>query len=262
MRLIRNLPNILTLFNLFLGCIAIIYIYYDHMVIFDAQRTTYVNMGKMEIAGLCIFLAAVVDFLDGFVARLLQAQSALGKQLDSIADAVTFGLVPGLMMYQLIARSYYASADAFDYPVLYYSIGFIITLGAAYRLAKFNVDDRQSEVFIGMPTPAMALIVASLPILILRDEFGLAETLNNKWVLMAMAGLLTYLMVSEIPMMSLKIKSWQWRENRWAVALLILCGIIAIICVAILQSVYIIIPLLITTYILLSILKNIVEHGI
>lgn len=262
MRIIKNLPNILTLINLFLGCLAIIYIFYDHFIIIDAQRNTYVDMGKIEIASLCIFIAAIIDFLDGFVARLLHAQSAIGKQLDSLADVVTFGVVPGVIMYQLIARSYYTSADAFDYPILYYAIGFVITMGAAYRLAKFNVDERQTTEFLGLPTPAMALFVASLPILILRNEFGMAELLTNKWILIAMVFLLTYLMVSEIPMMSLKIKSLGWKENSWTILLIIISGLIIIFCVAVLQSIFIIIPILILTYILLSIIKNIKENGI
>lgn len=262
MRLIKNLPNILTLFNLFLGCLAIIYIFYDHVIIIDVQRNTYIDMGKIQIASICIFIAAIIDFFDGFVARALDAKSAIGKQLDSLADMVTFGVVPGIMMYQLIARSYYASADAFDYPILYYAIGFALTLGAAYRLAKFNIDTRQATAFLGMPTPAMAIFIAAIPILIIRDEFNLAVFFNNKWILMAIVILLTYLMVSEIPMLSLKMSSLGWKENKWTYLLIIKSIAISLICLLFLHSVFIILPVIIITYILLSISKNIIEHGI
>lgn len=262
MNIIRNLPNILTLINLLLGCIAITYVYYDHMVIIDQQRNTYINIGRMEVAGFCIFIAAVIDFFDGFVARMLKAQTEIGKQLDSLADVVTFGVVPGIIMYQLIARSYYASADAFDYPVLYFTIAFIIPAGAAWRLAKFNLNTNSASDFSGLPTPAAALFMASLPMLILRDEFGMSTLLNNKWILLSIAVAITYLMVSNIPMMSLKIKSFGFAENKWTYVLIIISAFLALLSVLILQSIYIIIPVVIIGYILLSIIKNITQNGI
>src|SRR5689334_7741282 len=127
MRLIKNLPNLLTLFNLFLGCMAIVYMFNDHMVIMDAKGDMLIDMAEINFACYCIFIAATIDFFDGFVARLLKVESEFGKQLDSLADMVTFGLVPGLIMYELIARSYYANQDAFDYRILYFSIGFLVT---------------------------------------------------------------------------------------------------------------------------------------
>ena len=140
MKFIKNLPNILTLFNLFLGCMAIVYLFNDHMVIMSGEREMFIDMGQIALACYCVFTAAIIDFFDGFVARLLKAQSEFGKQLDSLADMVTFGLVPGLIMYELIARSYYANYSSFDYPVLFYSAGFALTIFAAVRLAKFNLD--------------------------------------------------------------------------------------------------------------------------
>ncbi|MFN3939089.1 MAG: CDP-alcohol phosphatidyltransferase family protein [Chitinophagales bacterium] len=259
---IRNLPNILTLINLLLGCIAITYVYYDHMVIIDQQRNTYINIGRMEAAGFCIFFAAVIDFFDGFIARLLKAQTEIGKQLDSLADVVTFGVAPGIIMYQLFARSYYASADAFDYPVLYFTIAFIIPAGAAWRLAKFNIQNNQTTQFLGLPTPAAALFIAALPMLILRDEFGMSQILNNKWVLLSIAIAITYLMISNIPMLSLKMKSLAFAENKWTYGLMAFSVILAILSMFALQSIYLIIPVVIVGYILLSIVKNIAENGI
>lgn len=262
MRLIKNLPNLLTLFNLFLGCMAIVYLFNDHMVIVDAKSNMLIDMGQADLAAYCIFLAAVIDFFDGFVARLLKVESELGKQLDSLADMVTFGLVPGIIMYELIARSYYASYDAFDYPILYFAAGFLVTLFGAWRLARFNIDETQKTVFRGLPIPSMALIIASLPLIIIKDEAGMADLLNNKWILFLIVILLSYLMVSRIPMLSLKMKSLRFDENQWLFGLMLLSLIAILLCVFVFHFVFIVIPVVITLYILLSIIKNIAENGI
>lgn len=215
MKLIRHLPNLLTLTNLFLGCMAIVYIYYDHLLIVDAKQNVYADMGRMEMAAFCVFAAAIIDFFDGFVARLLGVTSSIGKQLDSLADMVTFGLVPGLIMYQLIARSYYVSAEAFDYPIMYFTSGFFLTLMAAVRLARFNTEPETAG-FSGLPSPSMALFVVSLPLIIFRNDAGLASMLTNKWVLLLITLLLGYLMVSRLPMPGLKLKGFAWEDNRWS----------------------------------------------
>jgi CDP-diacylglycerol--serine O-phosphatidyltransferase len=263
MKLIKNLPNLLTLFNLFLGCMAIVYIYQDHMIVIDQRKEMYIDMGKTDIACYCVFLAAIIDFFDGFIARLLRAQSKLGAQLDSLADMVTFGLVPGILLYQLIAKSYYAQADAFDYPILYYSAGFAVTLAAALRLAKFNIDERQETEFRGLPTPAMAVCVCSLPLIVLRDEMQLADFFNNRWVVFLLIILLCYLMVSDIRMMSLKLKNLRLNDNAWHILLLAISAVIILWGLFIADNIlFLLLPLIILVYIILSIAKNIKEHGI
>mgnify|MGYP006250456075 CR=1 FL=1 len=147
MFLIRNLANLLTLTNLAFGCLALIYIFFDHMVIIEGSRT-YVTMDKLELACYLVFGAAVIDFFDGFVAKLLKIQSEIGKQLDSLADMVTFGLVPGVIMYQLLANSYSASEGAMKVEIFRFLPGFLITIFAAIRLAKFNIDTRQTNTFL------------------------------------------------------------------------------------------------------------------
>ena len=261
MRLIQHIPNLLTLLNLFLGCVALVYIYYDHMLIIDGQRNIFVDMGKMHIASFLVFLAAIIDFADGAVARLLKAESAIGKQLDSLADMVTFGLVPGVIMYNLIARSYYASAESFDYPILYFTAGFFLTLMAAYRLARFNTEET-SVVFTGLPSPAMALFIASLPLVILNDVTGLNAILSNKWTLLLITLSLGYLMVSNIPMLSLKLRGLGFKENRWAYILISISSLVILSGIFIFNLTFVLIPVIIILYILLSIVKNLFEHGI
>jgi CDP-diacylglycerol--serine O-phosphatidyltransferase len=261
MRLIRNLPNLLTLLNLFLGCLAIVFIYYDHMLIMDSGKNIFIDLGKIETASLCLFLAAIIDFFDGFVARLLKAESAIGKQLDSLADMVTFGLVPGLIMYQLIARSYYISAEAFDYPILYFTSGFFLTLMAAYRLARFNTES-SSSVFTGLPSPAMAIFIASLPLVLLQDRATIHSALSNKWILLTITFIFGYLMVSKLPMLSLKLHGWKVADNKWTYILVGICLFILLIGLLFLHLTFVLIPMIILAYILVSILKNIIENGI
>lgn len=262
MRLIENLPNLLTLFNLFLGCMGIVYLYNDHMVIIEQDQEILFDMGLIHLTCYCVMLAGVVDFFDGFVARALKVESELGKQLDSLADVVTFGLVPGLIMYELVARAYYAHNDEFTYPILYYSVGFLLTLFAALRLAKFNIDSRQATGFLGLPTPAMAMIVVSLPLMILRDELGMADTLSNRWTLMGLIAVLSWLMVSDIPMLSLKFSSFAWEKNQWVYGLILISILIIFAGIFVFNMLFAVIPIVLIAYIILSITKNITEHGI
>lgn len=262
MKLVQNLPNILTLFNLFLGCMGVVYLFNDHMVIMTGKQEFFIDMGLINLACYCVMLAGVVDFFDGFVARALKVESELGKQLDSLADVVTFGLVPGLIMYQLLARAYYAHYNAFDYPILYFSAGFLLTIFAAVRLAKFNIDPRQKTGFLGLPTPAMAMIIVSLPPMILRNELGIVSTMQNHWVLLGLIILLSYLMMSEIPMLSLKFKSFGWQENQWVYGLILLCVLVGFAGIFIFHVLFAIIPILLFLYIIISITKNIKENGL
>lgn len=252
----------LTLFNLFLGCMGVVYLFNDHMVIMSGERDMFIDMGQIHLACYCVFAAGVIDFFDGFIARMLKVQSELGKQLDSLADMVTFGLLPGLIMYELMARSYYTSYHAFDYPILFYASGFALTIFAAVRLAKFNLDKRQETEFRGLPSPSMAFFIVSLPLMMLRNEMGLNSLLSNSWVLLLLIALLSYLMVSDIRMLSLKLKSLKIEENQWLFGLLLLAGIIAFAGIFLFQVYFAIIPIIILLYIIISIAKNISENGI
>ena len=266
MKLIRNLPNLLTLFNLFLGCMAIVYIFSDHIIIYETafdthNETVNIHLSNLDLAGYCILLAAIIDFFDGFVARILKAQSAIGKQLDSLADMVTFGLVPGLLLFNLLQLSYSGNNNAFDYPLLFFAAGFIVTLCAAVRLARFNLNEDESTEFRGLPTPSAAILVASLPFLMIRDEMGTRSLLGSNWFLIVLIAALSYLMVSNIRMMSLKIKSFSWKNNEWLFGLLG-SELVLLIAGLTLDIKFLLIPLVIILYILFSFTKNIVQYGI
>lgn len=220
MSIYKQIPNWLTLGNLLLGCIAIVYLYYDHIIIrlvtqsgyvesgyFDGQaQVEGLRYGKMYIAGILILLAAVVDFLDGFAARLFNAQTAMGKQLDSLADVVTFGVAPGLLLYYLTAVSFFGSTLAFELGIILFVPAFFYTLMAAWRLARYNTDAPSTH-FEGLPTPAAAIFVAGLPIALFRGESFLSAALQSPWLLYGIILMLGWLMASKLPMIQLKKSS-------------------------------------------------------
>lgn len=231
-RFIKFIPHLFTLANLLLGCLGIIYCFNDH--IFPVQLNELDESGKnisvifgfnnrLYLASFMIYAAAVVDFLDGFVARALKAQSPLGAQLDSLADVVTFGVLPACIYFQLLSAAYHLEPGALYVPVINMIPAFLIALGSAYRLAKFNVDTRQHESFIGLPTPAMALFVASLPLIIFTNALGLATVVLNKWLLYFFVITFSWLMVSELPMFSLKMKSFRWKGNELQILFVLVC---------------------------------------
>lgn len=189
----KHIPNFITLLNLSSGLIALIYAFNDHFM--------------MAFAWIC--LGIFFDFWDGFVARLLNVKSELGLQLDSMADMVTSGVVPGLIMYKLLSNIA-ANTDQFNLApenhfmgVLPY-FGFLITLGSAYRLAKFNIDTRQTDSFIGLPTPANALFISSLAIVNVGwvNDF----ILTNPYILIGISIASAYILNAELPLFSLKMK--------------------------------------------------------
>jgi CDP-diacylglycerol--serine O-phosphatidyltransferase len=160
-----------------------------------------------------IFGAAVLDFFDGFLARLLKAHSPIGGQLDSLADAVTFGVLPGCIYYQLLAGALQLEPGALYVPMVYMLPAFLISICSVYRLAKFNVDERQHTGFIGLATPASAIFAAVLPLLVFTNAYQLAPIILNKWFLYGIIFVFSWLMVAEIPMFSLKTKSFKWKGN-------------------------------------------------
>lgn len=229
----KHIPNFITLLNLLSGCIAI-------AAAFE---------GNLILASWLVGLAAIFDFLDGMAARLLHVKSAIGKELDSLADMVSFGLLPGVMVFQLLNLNPELQSIYIPY------IAFLIPIFSALRLAKFNTDTRQEEMFYGLPTPANAILIASFPLILDQNmfvfglDFGFINSiLINQWFLVSLSILLSWLLVAEIPLMSLKFKSLSWVDNRARYILLLLSLILLII------FQFAGIPIIITLYILISLI--------
>jgi CDP-diacylglycerol---serine O-phosphatidyltransferase len=210
----KHIPSLFTLLNLFFGCCAIVYTLQTGInAVTDEAGTQFIVMPEeIWMASLFIFLAAIVDFLDGFIARLFKATSELGKQLDSLADVVSFGVAPSLIIYQFLRLSYSGEPDSLDNSWWALAPAFILACAAAYRLGKFNIDTRQQYGFRGMPTPAVGMLVASFP-LIYWDNQSLFEIFTNKWLWYGLILLLSWLMVSNLPLIALKFKDFNIRNN-------------------------------------------------
>lgn len=199
----RYIPNTVTCLNLFSGCIAC-------LMAFQAQY---------EWAFFFILLSGVFDFFDGMLARLLNAHSPIGKDLDSLADDISFGLVPGLIVFSLFKEVHYpAFLESIRYIFPYF--GFIIAVFSALRLAKFNNDTRQTSSFVGLPVPANAIFWGALTAG--AHGFVVSESFNAIYLLILVI-LFSYLLVSEIPMFSLKFKNLSWKENKVSFIFLLVC---------------------------------------
>jgi CDP-diacylglycerol--serine O-phosphatidyltransferase len=201
-------------------------------------------------------LGIFFDYWDGFFARIWKVQSPIGLQLDSLADMVTSGVVPGLVMYKMLAdiqenqSQYNLTEDTYYMGVVPY-LGFLITLASCYRLAKFNVDTRQTDSFIGLPTPANALLIMSIPMIQFHSEFEwLVDFLSNPYVLVGVTVLSSYLLNAEIPLFSLKVKNFSWEKYKMQVVFLIL----SLILIVLLE--FIAIPIIILLYVILSVANN------
>jgi CDP-diacylglycerol---serine O-phosphatidyltransferase len=229
----KQIPNIFTLINLFFGCLAIVYaLQLDVSFLYELDSRPIVQsmQASLEMASLFIGLAAIVDFLDGFVARLMKASSEMGKQLDSLSDVVSFGVAPAVILYQILRLSIMTEENAIESPVLWTYAAFIIACAAAWRLAKFNIDTRQQFGFRGVPTPAVGLLIASFPLILHYDYFDgeVNKLLLNKWVLYLIILLLSYLMVMDRPILSLKFKDYSLRNNVSKIILLVVAVIAGI----------------------------------
>ncbi|MBA2499627.1 MAG: CDP-alcohol phosphatidyltransferase family protein [Chitinophagaceae bacterium] len=245
----KQIPNFFTLLNLVFGTIAIIFILQtsETIVYMDREGFTAVNLPEKIVWGsLFIFLAAVIDFLDGFVARLLGANSEMGKQLDSLADLVSFGVAPGLIVYQLLRISFAQEAGGLDTSIVWLLPALLIPCAAAWRLARYNLDNSQQFTFKGLPAPAAGLLIASFPLVIFYKTLDLQLWFINKWVLYIIIILVVYLLVSTIPLMSLKMKNFSVKNNLPIFILLI----ITIISAAFLQ--WLAVPVILLAYIALS----------
>ena len=248
------IPNILTLANLFCGILAIKIGFSEHYY----------------LAGFLVLLGAFFDFFDGFVARLLKVQGDLGKQLDSFADMVTFGVAPGVVMYSFL------SSFIEDAYIPY--ISFVIPLLSAFRLAKFNIDSNQSDKFIGLPTPANALFFVFIPLVFIFESFGCDNTtfvmhmsrdyFPNpfvsqsfsvseifKYLMIVIILLFSYLLNAPIEMIALKFTSQGWKGNEIRFVFLGLCFVVISLSLLI-SSVFVSVPIIILLYIILSIINN------
>ncbi len=225
------IPNLITLLNLFFGTIA---------VVFAVE-------GALTMAAFFVLLGIFFDFFDGFLARKLKVASALGLQLDSLADMVTSGLVPGLIMFQLMSQSLTGSEPYVD--LLPY-MGLLITLGSAYRLANFNISTEQKNYFIGLPTPANALLVLSFPLILeYQNNEAINSVILNAWFLLALTLISTFLLNAPVKLMALKFKTWKFSDNIEKYILLILALIFLMV------FKFFGISLIIFSYLLLSVIK-------
>jgi CDP-diacylglycerol--serine O-phosphatidyltransferase len=231
MNIKKNIPNSITLLNLLCGCIAMVF----------------VTNSDFEMAFYFVCLGIFLDFFDGFFARLLKVSGPLGLQLDSLADMVTSGLVPGYVMFFMLSNSQHEISAS---PMLPY-LGFIITMGSCYRLAVFNIDTRQTNSFIGLPTPANALFILSLPLVLkYSDSLITLEVLTSQWALLVITLFSAYILNAEIPLFSLKVKKFSFKHNALQIGFLFSSFLLLLV------FQYAGIPLIIISYVLLSILSN------
>ena len=248
--MLKQIPNLFTLLNLVFGCIAVILILQpgESITAINGENLVINLPEKMAYASFFIFAAGIVDFLDGFLARLMKASSEMGKRLDSLSDCVTFGVAPSMIMYQLLRMSYLKEETAFDTSIWLLLPAILIACGAAWRLAKFNIDERQSISFRGVPTPITGFMVAALPLVVWYNSWDLAPVVLNRWVLYGLTVLISYLMVSDLPIMSLKFKDYSLKGNQPKIIL----AVISIILAVVFQ--WAAIPLIYLTYVALSLL--------
>jgi len=227
LKLLKHLPNLITCCNVVCGSVGIIFVFRDNL----------------EYATYMVWAGAFFDFFDGLAARLVKASSAMGKELDSLADMVTFGALPGFFVFQLLNRH--------DSPLAYG--GLLIIVFSALRLAKFNIDTRQSENFIGLPTPANTIFITALPYL---GSIELFDFVLQPIPLIIISVIFSLLMVSEIPLISLKIKDLTWQKNKFRYILLISSATILLFFGVNALSLVIII------YILISLLWNLIDKPV
>ena len=244
----RHIPNLITLMNLFCGSVAVVF----------------AVLNQLELAAFFVFLGIIFDFFDGLAARVLNVKSDFGIQLDSLADMVTSGLVPGIVMFQLLGMSmsggwnvdlssqvandtFWVGLKVAPLPFL----GFLITLASAYRLAKFNIDENQVSTFIGLPTPANALLILSLPLILLYHSNDLLNgIILNQWFLIGVTLLSAYLLNSKIELFALKFDNWNFKDNSQRYIFIIVSLVL------LMTMKFLAVPAIITFYILSSLVGN------
>ena len=247
--IMKQIPNFFTLLNLVFGCLAIVNILQtgqDIVYIEPAGYTTVDLPENIVLGAIFIFAAALVDFLDGFIARLFKASSEMGKQLDSLADLVSFGVAPGMILYQMLRISFAKEAGGLDTLLIVLVPAFVLPCVAAWRLARFNLDTSQAYSFKGAPTPAVGLTIASLPLIIHYNQFDLQQLLFNKWFVYVTILFLSYLMVSNISFISLKSKPGGLKNYMPVLVLAVIAVIAAIL------SGWLAVPIVFIAYLIVS----------
>lgn len=243
--MLRHIPNFITLLNVFCGCVA----------------TVFAVQNQLELAALFVALGIFFDFFDGLAARVLDVKSELGLQLDSLADMITSGLVPGIVMFQLLGMSQTGgwnldtyslmSSEGFNVNSLLPFVGFIVTLASGYRLAKFNLDENQVSSFIGLPTPANALLILSLPLILFYHPSNiLSDIILNQWFLIGLTLLSAFLLNCRLPLFALKFKNWGFRENALRYVFLIISLVLLI------TMQFLAVPIIILFYVLSSLVNQ------
>lgn len=241
----RHIPNFITLLNVFCGCVA----------------TVFAVLNRLEMAAIFVALGIFFDFFDGLAARLLNVKSELGLQLDSLADMITSGLVPGIVMFQLLAMSQtggwgdgshlFMEDTAFQLPQLIPFLGFIITMASGYRLAKFNLDENQVSSFIGLPTPANALLIISLPLILMYQNNDVLNTvILNPWFLIGLTLISAYLLNCSLSLFALKFKNTGFKDN----ALRYIFIVVSFVLIVTMQ--FLAIPLIILFYVVSSFIQE------
>lgn len=247
----KQIPNLFTLLNLVFGCAAIVAVLQNGIAIqYNPEGAQFIDIPeRIWMASLFIGLAALVDFLDGFIARLFNASSEMGKQLDSLADVVSFGVAPSMILFQFLRMAFAKEESGIEVSMLYLFPAFIFAAAAAYRLAKFNLDTRQQYGFRGVATPAAGLMIASFPLIYWHADTELVvNILLNKWFLYAIILLISWLMISDLPLMALKFRNSSLKGNLSKIILVI----ISIIAAIFLQ--WLAVPIIFIFYIILSLL--------
>ncbi|MGX5687891.1 CDP-alcohol phosphatidyltransferase family protein [Arcticibacter tournemirensis] len=225
----KHIPNAITCFNLFSGCVGIAFAFNNNLI----------------YAGYAIIIAALFDFADGLIARALSVYSILGKELDSLADVISFGLLPSVIVYQL----FLAAPQLGELSIYLNYSAFMITIFSALRLAKFNIDARQTDHFIGLPTPANALLVASLPMIISEAGSFWSSYILNPYFLFIFSIGMGFLLVMEVPLISLKFKSFALNENILRYILLFSAALLIVL------FKFVAVPFIIFIYIVLSVIQ-------
>lgn len=234
-----NLPNLLTLLNLFSGCMAVVFALNKHL----------------EWVPACVLVSLIADFLDGFAARFTKNSTEIGKQLDSLADMVSFGLVPGVILFELLFQLHESDSSSFSpkQAYLYSSAAFLVPLFASLRLAKFNLDTRQTDNFIGLATPAVTIFVMGILLLKLFPHQILSGIVISQPAIYIYIVLLSLLMVAELPMFSFKFKKFAWQGNEIRYLFIILSAVL------LLTLKFAAVSLIIVLYVLISIAQKLLR---
>ena len=231
MSLRQHIPNAITCCNLVSGCFSVLFSF----------------SGMPVAAALMVFAAGLFDFLDGFTARLLKAHSPIGADLDSLSDVVSFGVAPGFIMYRLMCEGMLEPIWPLGQVSLFACLAFLLPVFSAVRLAKFNVDTRQTTSFIGLPTPPMAIFMASLPLAFWQLGI-LGQPVLNPYLSLGIVVLFSVMMVCNVHFFSFKMKSVTWKGNeiRWIFLIIAVVGFVVFRFVAL--------PFILLVYILMSVL--------